>query len=402
MKKVMLVFGSVPLDKGGKQTHGLARGVFDLHQAIHRFSHDITPCFAATDIRVQQKSIDGMVVFGWNYKILFSFLIRKFYMVPKIIYFTFFFKLLGSTEKICAILFKLIFYNYALDRVKPDIVHLHGCYDALYSRALSISVFKVLRIHGINGDAPSVKDYRSIRKIEYYITNNVSFDFVNFVSTENMHRWKNLYGAFKCRTEVILNGFNNSIFYPSFNNLNNSNKIVLITIGTVSDLKGQLRVLEAISLLNNKNDFKYYIIGNNFDGNEYIFSRFLEQYNIDCIRIGYTSQKELLMYLHKSDYFILPSNSEGFGKVFIESIASGTPIILPKLLPIALEKGILTLENSIFIDDSTTDAIFKVLNKLRKPTFNRYIVSKSVAHLTWENIAIPYSHLISMLSFKED
>ena len=98
---------------------------------------------------------------------------------------------------------------------------------------------------------------------------------------------------------------------------------------------------------------------------------------------------------------ILPSSSEGFGMVFIESIACGTPVILPKILPLANEPNILCKKNSILLDGSEVDSITNCLVNLPdKNNYDEGEVSKTVDHLSWISIAGQYREIFRSIIYQ--
>lgn len=94
---------------------------------------------------------------------------------------------------------------------------------------------------------------------------------------------------------------------------------------------------------------------------------------------------------------ILPSSSEGFGLVYLEAIACGVPVIIPKHLPLAMEGAILNDRNSIKIEDSSSDAIKSVLPTLQGRKWDRKKVAATVISYSWENIAEEYVELYASL-----
>ena len=139
--------------------------------------------------------------------------------------------------------------------------------------------------------------------------------------------------------------------------------------------------------------FSYVIVGGNQSDYAKMLMNFAEENLLDVTFTGYLSQREANEYLWQSKYFIQPSVTEGFGKVYIESIGAGVPVILPKYLPIVQDKGILNNYNAILTEDETTDSIFKCLITLKEYNYDKSELVKSVSHLTWNHIAKKYVNL---------
>ena len=284
---------------------------------------------------------------------------------------------------------KLVFLDYAIQKEKPDIIHLHGCLYASFRNYIWYRhIPVVLRLHGINGYDPAIKGYMMYRQIEEKITKH-SFDFVTFVTNNICEEWKEYYGSFSCPMIPIINGYNAAVFHPS--NSCYEKMYDLVTFSGLSERKGQDRVLKAIKLLQDEGKkVSYLIIGSGDTRYESEIKKYATDNNLSVKFVEYCPQNEICSYLEQSKYFILPSSSEGFGKVFVESLAAGIPVIVPKHLPIAKEKNILNENNSILIEDESTDSIYKAIKELPNSYPTPSLISSSVEHLSWTNLAKKY------------
>ena len=81
MKKV-LALGYLPKWRGGKQSSGLATGLFDLHDAINEVCSDIDVTIAATDIFKEHYHTSHTNVLGWTKVLLCKHMIKRFYRLP--------------------------------------------------------------------------------------------------------------------------------------------------------------------------------------------------------------------------------------------------------------------------------------------------------------------------------
>lgn len=391
----ILAFGYIPKGKGGKQLTGLATGLFDLHNSVNSLEENYKIVIAATDINSKKIMIDNTIVIGWTKRLLILHVlthpIRGLLLFFKSIKLLKFYRLISYFNS----LIKIIFLDYSILQIKPQIVHFHGTYGALLSECiLNRNQTCVLRLHGINGQDNSIKNYKEHKLAEEYIT-SLKFKFVTFVSNSISEEWKNLYGNFICPMVPVLNGYNPQIF-NALNYESLPNKFDLISIGGVSERKGQQRIIEALILLKKENIYLSYInIGHISKPDKQIINDIIAENQLDVQMLDFISQDEIVRYLNQSLFFILPSMSEGFGKVFIESIACGVPVIIPKQLPLAKEKGVLSEANAIFMNDSTANSIYQVLKELSflKLNFESPMVSKSVEELTWSKLAKKYLQL---------
>ena len=102
----------------------------------------------------------------------------------------------------------------------------------------------------------------------------------------------------------------------------------LITVGRLSKEKGHLDLIEVINLLQKETvNFHLNIIG---DGPEREnIEKEIKKYNLESkiTLLGYKKKEEIKKYLLSSSIFILPSYTESFGLVVLESFAEGVPVI---------------------------------------------------------------------------
>ena len=389
MKKKVLALGYIPKGKGGRQVSGLATGLFDLHNAVNELQSEIQVYIAATDIFEKRKQIDSTVVLGWSNKLLILHTIKRFYRLPFFIISAI--SLLKYKPVACFTrdLAKILFLDYAIDEVKPDYIHLHGCFYALFAKMIWKNRIPVLlRIHGINGFDSTIPNYQVYHEMEKAIT-SIRFHHVTFVTTSICEEWKERLGSFDCPMTPIINGYNPKVFHPSTTDI--EKKFDLITIAGLSERKGQMRVMEAMKMCKDHGiDLSYVIVGD--DKTEYggKLRKYAEDNHLDVTFTGYLTQQDANKYLHSSKFFIQPSASEGFGKVYIESIGAGVPVILPKHLPIVQENAILT-------DDESAESIYRVLKNIssKDTNYGQQQLVESVCHLKWENIAKQYTELYS-------
>lgn len=127
-----------------------------------------------------------------------------------------------------------------------------------------------------------------------------------------------------------------------------------ITVGTLTERKGHIRILDVLS--NYPNSFKYTIIGDGVDKKK-IFDYARALGLSDKIRhIPFTS--DVAKYLKESDVFLQGSYVEGFPNALLESCAVGTPVIAFKA-PGGIDE---IIENGIngFIADNENEYLKKL------------------------------------------
>lgn len=396
----VLAFGHIPKSKGGLQSSGLANVIWELASNINSLGENVEVELVSTDIFEVKKVIDNVTVYGWNKKLILSQLSKDFKN-------TFFLFILALKLKVkykfsfYNTYAKLIFFQYNLFIRKYHIIHIHGINNYFLLNNLKINCTKkVLTLHGITGLDIKLCDVKSQNRLEKMLCNE-ELDCIVFVTKNLIDEWEKNYCKLRSKVVSIINGYDDKIFFVNKNYLKHEifseGKIKLLTIGGIGERKGQKRVLEAISLLEFKEKYSYTVIGEGDLQEIKSLATFAEKNGIEYQYMAYQSPERIAELLHYHDYMILPSSSEGFGLVFLESIACGTQVILPKDLPIVKEKNILSAVNSILIEDCSSLAISETLKTLTKSTIPREEVAKTIQHIKWRNIATEYVSLFNKI-----
>jgi len=173
---------------------------------------------------------------------------------------------------------------------------------------------------------------------------------------------------------------------------------LFLTVSRIDEhdrIKNIHNVIKAFALLKDKYYFKYVIISGNNTGNykdeleTLIRSNELE----DRITIeGRKTNEELLEFYRKAGLFILvsyaePENFEGFGIVFLEANACGTPVLTSKQGGMSdyVQEG----ENGFYVKDVDADGIKDALERYLSGQllFNRSAIKQAPSTFKWSNIA---------------
>jgi len=143
-------------------------------------------------------------------------------------------------------------------------------------------------------------------------------------------------GVPKGKIKIIPNGvdykkFENGDERAILNKIGNPEHMVLC-VARGDRYKGIHHIIKAIpEIVNEYHNTKFVFVG---PMNDYAYKEELLKTAKDlnvlnyCIFSGYVEDRELPDYYAAADAFVLPSTGEGFGIVALESIASGTPVIL--------------------------------------------------------------------------
>jgi len=395
-RKKILVFGSLIREQGGQLTTGLSTVIWHISKHLSD-NKNLKVFLFATDFYKSQKQVGKLEILGWNLKVTIFDILKHPYQTIKFLSISFYMLIFFRLKFFRSFIYLLIF-DRAIKNTKPDIIHIHGTNYIYFHYILKGKRIPIIiTVHGINGQDPNIKNFKFQRKIEKIIS-NCSFEQFVFVSTNLRDEWSKIYGLPKSKTNVIVNAFDSNIFCFEGSTIQRTqNKVRISTVARIYPLKGQERVIEAMSKLPNKEYFEYHIIGNG--DNEYVnmLKKRVENNDLNVYFHGERDSTTVASFLRSTDYMILPSSSEGFGLAIIESIACGTKVIVPSSLPICKEPGILNLQNSIFIHDSSADSIKEVLYHLdvtKDISYSKIEVSNSVKNLNWNNIADKYYNII--------
>lgn len=394
----ILSFGHIPTWAGGKQESGLANVIYQL--AKHGSDIEDEEVFlAATDSFVPRHQDGRLTILGWTKVGLLSYVllhpwrtVRSFFVLRNLK------KKYPKRESVGGLFLKRIFFDKSIHEVCPDLVHLHGIQTVWYQDLVPAGCKLVVTFHGIIG----LDIHLPEREVNYqmerdsFLSNRV--DEVFFICTQLVSLFIEAYGNNGKKNQVIFNSYDNAHFYLDASKVSRASvrvshkhNITLYTIASLSDLKGQKRVLEAISSVGSDNNrFVYRCVGGDSVGLSHELELFALKHSIDFKYLGKKSPDEIRELLSGADYMIMPSSSEGFGLTYLEAIACGVPVILPKNLPISQEKELINERNSILLDDCSSMSIAKVLLCIEEFRFERVEVASSISSLSWNEVAKQY------------
>lgn len=382
---IILEFGHIPYWAGGRQSTGGANAIFQIAYHLSK-KKDASVFLGATDVFEPQKRSGNLTIYGWTKWILLKYCITHIPSTLKCIKYTAHLKKnVPDPASFTRQLLKCLFHVYLTEKTKPDVIHLHNNPE-FYIDLLCKYAKIVVTVHGVFGNDENVKYYDMCKIHEKIIVNNPNIALATFVTNDVLKTFVELYGPIKSNSVVISNAYDSSSFY--YQPKTDTSIFTICTIASVCERKGQERVLKGIALSGLK--VRYLCVGKGKE--EYIIQlyEYANANNIDFNYLGTKSPNEIRDILIQSDYMILPSSSEGFGLVYLESMACGTPVILPNGLPIVKEEGIINSSNSVLLEDCSEQSIAKILPLVKKMKFDRKIVAKSVINYSWDTITNQY------------
>ena len=183
--------------------------------------------------------------------------------------------------------------------------------------------------------------------------------------------------------------------------LDDKNNLIpqLLTVSRLSEPRKNVdRVIEALSQLSTQFDFRYTIIG---DGS---FKPQLEMLvkNLgleDKVKLlGRQSTDNVIAAMRLADLFILPSSTlpdshEGFGIVYLEAAACGTPSLATRQA--GAVEAISDGESGFFVEEPTVENIKNALQQFLQGdmNFNSQTCRHFAERFTWQRVvekALPY------------
>ena len=315
-------------------------------------------------------------------------------------------KVVNSLKKKLQKKIKLKFSNSILNfiRFKPNLIHIHGCWNLklllffVISKLVSAKI--IISPHGMIN--PISFNQKKIKKlIGWYFYQKLMFLNSDLIIVNSSLEKKNLQNKIKGKTKiyVIPHGININI-------KNNTKKISLkkklrfvffSRIHPSKNLEKLINIWTNSSFLKN---FKLSIYGEITDYK--YFSKFKDKI-ANSINIKYYRPlyKNIQTVLSKYDIFILPSNSENFGLVVLEAMSSGLYVLVNKKLPwkILQTKGFGKLIN--INSASITNEVKKlelIKKKIRKKKFKNKLLQFLKKNYDWNDISKRYeSYYLSVL-----
>ena len=392
----ILSFGHIPSWAGGKQETGLANVIFQLAHKMAAEDQDVFEVrLVATDMHSDSDAFAPLYIYGWTKPLLIRHILRyPLQALRLLLHLRRCRQTYGEVVHVKRMFLKAIFLRHCIDHFHPDVLHLHGANNIVYFPLIPKRVKIIMTRHGKVGGDSNVSHSNMYSLFERDCCRSNRIAKLYFITSRLIADYEADYGRISAPTEVILNAYDEEIF--KYIPHQPGTLPTLMTIASLSTLKGQERVLEGIAASGVA--CQYVCVGSdNYDINERML-RYAEKHNINYTYVGTKSPCEIRQLLSCADFMILPSSSEGFGLVYVESIACGVPVVLPRNLPIVEEKGIIRpMENAVLLDDSSAESIAHFVRNMSSLAFDHKQVAATVLTYSWKNIARQYLNSIKQL-----
>jgi glycosyltransferase involved in cell wall biosynthesis len=290
---------------------------------------------------------------------------------------------------------------YSLPKEDFDVVNVFGCIPMISDLTLFFAKQRKLKTVYTHIFDPIGNE--SIHKsLVYRLYKNFARFFVKKYA-DNIVTWTKDYAensdiiSGMRNIKVIPSGVDKSIFYPLSQKdklalkrkYNIEDKKVLLFVGRLDSYKGVKYLIDALNYLPDKKGIMLLIAG---DGTE---RKSLEKQAAEnnlrnyVTFLGNVSQKNAAELFNISDVFILPSinRQEAFGKVNIEAMACGAPVIATNLLGVReVVKGA-----GIIVEAKDSEKLAKAVEKILSDKklsgkFSKIGIRKVKELYDWENI----------------
>ncbi len=272
---------------------------------------------------------------------------------------------------------------------KPNVIHAHGLIAGVVSVFWGkvFNIRTVISTHNIY-NFPKSGLYLNLMKMVFNNTDHIlclssqsADEIKKIVDTKNIN-YKNKVGVFT--SWVNLKIFHSLNKIESKKKLGWEKQFVVLFVGRLVPEKGVMELLEAGKLF--KKGLSLKIAGSG-----------LLEHQVGKYYIGKVSQNDLPTYYSAADVVILPStHDEGFGRVVVESLACGTPVIGSKrgAIPEVMDETVGKLIDVTPVNiKKSVEYFYDNPKKLKNLSKNaRKFVEKRYSNKNLESILLAYSN----------
>lgn len=265
-----------------------------------------------------------------------------------------------------------------LKKQEIDILHTHGQSPDFFGRIAKIFIPKVKVITTIHNTRGYSKNTEKVLKYLTSVYTGVSKETLEY-SKDELDIKKNI--------ELIYNGIDIS----RYSNESEEKKLIILSVGRVTEQKGYHKVVKYVcSYLEKNHNFSWYIIGKYDETDKYyknLIKEIPDSLKGRVIFTGAISNPE--KYYKNATCFLLTSLYEGFGIAYIEALAAGLPIICTKvgIIPEIISRGAEVLLVNKF------EEIEELLDRAISDFNDNYINIKVANQFSVENISKNYEDL---------
>lgn len=257
-------------------------------------------------------------------------------------------------------IFKAMIFIYKfIDKIQPDIIHVHSTWAGVFVRfPLLFIKKKAIVIYQPHGWSFLMDTSKIKKKIYIFIEKILSVPTDKIINISNYEQNKAIeYGFNKNKMVMIYNGVEDKKDIGSIKFIVDKNKINLLFVGRLDRQKGLdifLKTYEKYEFPN----IHLYVIGTSVLDNMFPKSTNKTTY------LGWIDSKDIDAYYQACDAVIMPSRWEGFGLVAIEAMRNFKPVIASRIgaLPELVKNNV----NGYLFDLNNEQALKNILLNLDK------------------------------------
>jgi len=137
----------------------------------------------------------------------------------------------------------------------------------------------------------------------------------------------------------------------------------IIFVGRLIECKGLPFLVKGFEqILNNNINAKLFLVGDGEEENK--LKEYISELNIKQYVVFFDYKTNPQAFIRKADLLVLPSSEEGFGRVLLEAMGVGTPVIGTRIggIPEIIEHGI----NGLLVDHGDIETLKKSIIKILK------------------------------------
>ena len=213
-------------------------------------------------------------------------------------------------------------YGRLVQEVRPDVVLTYTLKPSLYA-GIQCKKYKIAYIINITGISPVILDRKPLGRAVLRIYKGILNRAVT-VFFQNRANYELFEKAGVKGNSIIIPGSGVNLTEHRYEDYKKYDKVRILFVGRVVELKGITELLQAIELVQSKrDDVEFRIVGP--CDNEYLEK--LERMQKEGKLIFYGMQDGVHSFVDECNALILPSHSEGMANVLLEAAASGRPVL---------------------------------------------------------------------------
>jgi glycosyltransferase involved in cell wall biosynthesis len=182
-------------------------------------------------------------------------------------------------------------------------------------------------------------------------------------------------------------------YIKKFTGITIAHSKVIVSMGRLHTVKGFDILIKAFLTVLHSYDNAILLIAGKDAGEKTKLEVLIKENNLNnkVFFVDEVSGQDKVDFLANADLFVLPSHTENFGNVYIESLAAGTPVVASKGTP---WQEVEQADCGKWVANTVEDTSQAILEMLEKDRNQMQINSKALAQkYDWKNIATQFKEL---------